>query len=753
MDGALRLAPAEIVRARIAEIVLGAERACGHLGAITLKPHQQAAVARIEAALAEFGGALLCDDVGMGKTFVATAVARGFSRILTVAPAALASMWRDALATTGTRSDFVTFERLSRATFQTPRKDYDLVIIDEAHHARNPATCRYRSLADLAREARIILLTATPVHNRMSEMLALLSLFLGSRARTLTSDELSRCVLRRERDGLAHDVAIPVVTPVVHREVADNPAIVEDLMALPPPIPLRDGGLGGALIGRGLVHQWASSEAALREAVRRRIAKAAALIASLETGYYPTARELETWSYCEGALQLGFPELLSSPTGDARTLLDAVRSHSDALQKFYARHRTARALDDQRADILIAIRQAHPKAKIVAFAQYAETVSMLFSRLANAIGTAMLTARGGVVAGGKLTRDDVLARFAPRASRAESPSLAEKIDLLLTTDLLSEGVNLQDADVVVHLDVPWTAARLEQRVGRVARMGSLHERVHVYLLRPPASAAALLRNELLVRGKWTKAKRAIGSSAEAPFALQPEAEKEGTLLESIPAKTERLRGMLESWRRPQLPSESHDVAVASVTAQRSGFVAAVSIRDEPLLLSSVSGCVTAELDSLIAACRLCDGKALETDSADYDVAIDQINRWFVHDLASISAGVAGSRSRARKRILARIESAIQSSPPHVRSRRSRAAAGARNVATSQHGAAIEAELEALVRSPLSDEDWLEAVAELEPTHRSSRRAAPRRSVLKIHALLLLRSTTRRSRPLRGPGSP
>jgi hypothetical protein len=666
-------------------------------------------------------------------------VARGFSRILVVAPAALASMWRDAVATTGTSADFVTFERLSR-TNEIPiaRKSYDLVIVDEAHHARNPATRRYRNLAKVAREARIILLTATPIHNRTGEMLALLSLSLGSRARTLTADELSRCVVRRERDGLAHDVVIPVVTPVVHRDVADNPAIVEELMALPPPIPLRDGGLGGALIARGLVHQWASSEAALREAMRRRIAKAAALTASLETGNYPNASELETWTYCEGAVQLGFPELLSSPTGDARTLLAAVRLHSAALRDFHARHRADRSLDDERVDILIEIRKAHTDAKIVAFAQYAETVSMLFARLAPSGGVAMLTARGGVVAGGKLARDEVLTRFAPRASRAESPSRAERIDLLLTTDLLSEGVNLQDANVVVHLDVPWTAARLEQRVGRVARLGSLHERVHVYLLRPLASAATLLRSEQLVRGKWTKAKHAIGSSAEAPFGLRAEAEKESSQLESIPAKTERLRGILESWRRPHLPWESHDVAVASVTSQRSGFVAAVSVQDDPLLLSCISGCVSAELGSLIAACCLCEGEELETDSADYEVAINQINRWFEHNCASTSAGVAGSRSRARKRLLTRIESAIQSAPPHVRTRRSRAAARARNVATSAHGAAIEAELEALVRSPLPDEDWLEAVAKLETTHRSSLSVFRPASDLKIHALLLLR---------------
>ena len=167
MDSALRLAPAQVVRARIAHTVLGPDQSCVRLGGITLKPHQQSAVARVEAALEEFGGALLSDDVGMGKTFVATAVSRRFSRILIVAPAALASMWREALAATGTSADFISFERLSRARecFGI-RPDHDVVIVDEAHHVRNPPTRRYRSLAKLVRDARVVLLTATPIHNR-----------------------------------------------------------------------------------------------------------------------------------------------------------------------------------------------------------------------------------------------------------------------------------------------------------------------------------------------------------------------------------------------------------------------------------------------------------------------------------------------------------------------------------------------------------------------------------------------------------
>jgi superfamily II DNA or RNA helicase len=726
-----------MVRARIAQVLLGEDQTCERYGGVTLKPHQQSAVARAEAALEEFGGVLLCDDVGMGKTFVATAIARRFSPILIVAPAALVSMWRDALTATDTTADFRTFEWLSRsnAGLASPAK-YDLVIIDEAHHVRNPRTRRYHNLATLARGAEIALLTATPIHNRPTELSALLSLFLGSRARTLTPGELGRCVVRREHHELPKEIAIPTILPPQHRQVADNPHIVQELMNLPPPLPVRDGGIGGALIGRGLVHQWASSEAALRKAVLRRIAKATALIVSLESGRYPTASELETWIYGEGALQLGFAELLSQPVQEASALLEAARSHADALREFHARHRSDTALDAERAEILAEVRAAHPGAKIVAFAQFAETVSMLFRRLSGRGGVAMLTARGGLVAGGTLTRDETLARFAPRAIRAEPPRLAERIDLLLATDLLSEGVNLQDAEVVIHLDLPWTAARMEQRVGRVARIGSLHQRVHVYLLRPPASADAVLRSELLVQRKWNAAKHVIGSSAEAPFARRVERE-ESSLPESVPAKAERLRRILESWRADTAP-ESSETCVATVHASPPGFVAAVTIEGKPLLITSISGCVSADLDAQIASSLRCEGEEPETNPEDYEVALKQIHIWFEHDLASASAGVAGSRSSARKRLLDRIDSAIQNAPPHIRTARSRVAARARDIATSQHGAALEVELGLLAHSPLPDHEWLATVAALGSAHPASRRVAQQSRTLTIHAVLLLR---------------
>src|SRR5690606_12398287 len=124
-------------------------------------------------------------------------------------------------------------------------------------------------------------------------------------------------------------------------------------------------------------------------------------------------------------------------------------------------------------------------ARIVAFSHSAETVRALFRQLRAVPGVAVLTGSGARVAGGLLSRTELLARFAPRAQGVRPAGKAEDVRLLLSTDLLSEGVNLQDANVVVHLDLPWTAARLAQRVGRVVRHGSPHRAVRVHTMGAP----------------------------------------------------------------------------------------------------------------------------------------------------------------------------------------------------------------------------------------------------------------------------
>jgi hypothetical protein len=708
-------------------------------------------------AIREFGGALLCDEVGMGKTFVAAAIAREYSAPIIVAPAALAQMWRDALAASDIQADFVSFENLSRLSANSPspqrptrgvsprqtlEREYDLVIVDEAHHARNHATRRHARLKHLTRDARVLLLSATPIHNRRAEMSAVLSLFLGSRARTLTAAEIARCVLRRGHAQIQSHALIPRVLPVRTLRVSDDASVVRDLMSFPDPVPVRNGGSGGVLIGRGLVHQWASSEAALHAALSRRIARAWGLIASLEAGTYPSEQELRAWTFDDGALQLGFPELLSAKVGDTNALLDSVRRHANALDAFRAQHGRQTVLDVQRARHLLAIRRSHPGAKIVAFSQYAPTVSMLYHQVQSIGGVAILTSQGARVSGGGLSRRDALARFAPDALRISRPPPSEAIDLLLTTDLLSEGVNLQDAQIIVHLDLPWTAARMEQRVGRVARMGSPHAVIHTYLLRPPASADALLGTESLITRKWDMARRVVGSSASSPLA-EPEDGQNNDHAQSTSQLTEILRAILESWRHPESTEEElsapgfrDEIFAAAIQSRESGFLAAVEFEQELQLVVSISGNVSTNIESQIAACKLGGVADVEASRWDVEQAQTDIRRWAETESASGLAGISSSKAPCRRRLVNRIDRAIEAAPPHSRTSRVTVAAQARAVVASQQSAAIEAELAALVDSDLADDEWLQAIAQVRPHDHSN---PPRASIcdLRIRALLLL----------------
>ncbi|HEX2780365.1 MAG TPA: hypothetical protein VHM30_12755, partial [Gemmatimonadaceae bacterium] len=140
--------PADEVRAWFARRMLGDGEAPERLHDVVLWPHQREAVVRIGDALEEFGGALLADDVGLGKTFVALAVAARYADPLVVAPAALRSVWTDAAHRAAMAIRFCSIEWLSRGGVLPARPG--ILVVDEAHHARNPATKRYAALARLA---------------------------------------------------------------------------------------------------------------------------------------------------------------------------------------------------------------------------------------------------------------------------------------------------------------------------------------------------------------------------------------------------------------------------------------------------------------------------------------------------------------------------------------------------------------------------------------------------------------------------
>jgi len=696
------------VRHVIAREATRGESVVERLGEISLRPHQKRAADRLVAILERHGGAMLAEPVGVGKTYTALAVAaRCAGPILVVAPASLREMWRDAARRCDLDVTIASFESFSRgkAAESVPA----FVIVDEAHRLRSPNTRRYTLIAELARQSQILLVTATPVHNRRDDLAAQLALFLGRVAWRLSDEGLTEYVVKdsgsllgtRPRLDGPHRIAL---------DVDDNS--LEQLLALPDPVPARDESFASALLTYGLLHQWASSRAALVAALRRRRARGVALLAALESGRRPTRVELSAWSQVDDALQLAFPEIVAAETPvdvNVEALLIAVDRHNAAIEALLRSLRTSVDPDDARAAALLRIRAAHPGARIIAFCQYAETVHALRTRLARERGIAALTAAGGRVAGGAISRDAVIAQFAPPGSSHSPSPESERIDLLVTTDLLSEGLNLQEASVIVHLDLPWNPARLDQRVGRAWRLGSRHEAVVVYMIGAPASAERLLGIETRLRDKLSLAQRTIGVAGQILPSLFGEPPRKHGLAEQRGA----FDSLLRTWLQPgESAGRWSDCPVAAVASDRQGFLALVRSERGPTLVADLGNGPSASTPVVARAIESC-GSGLEATLRHdrVEAILNEVARWVSTRRAAATVDLgAVTAARSRKATLVRVAQALARTPRHRRSSIAPLADAARAVAVAPLGEGAERILETLADAPLPDEAWLRSIA-------------------------------------------
>jgi superfamily II DNA or RNA helicase len=720
MSVTARMSEAELLlasaRATISRELLDLARSPLTIGDITLFPHQRRAVARAKLLIHTAGGAMIADATGLGKTFIALAIAADVEQPLIVAPAALLDSWRGATSRAGVASQFVSIERLGRGRW-CANGDPRLLVIDEAHHFRNPRTQRYAALAALCDRRDVLLLSATPLQNRRDDLVAQLALFLGDAAKAASDDDLARLIVRRR--AVDAGLRLPAVDGPRRVELPRTDDLLDELLSLPAPIPGSDEGEAGALVTYTLLRQWASSRAALLGALRRRLAKAIALMATLETGHWPSRRELSSWSCHDDAVQLALPELLA-PLGTTEPfitpLLDAVRTHADGLRALLARLRVSEDPDPLRADALVAICDAHPSARVIAFSQYSETVrSIAHLLMTRRRGVAELTARGGRVAGGRISRREILAQFAPAADSVSSLR-AEQISLLITTDVLSEGLDLQRASVIVHLDLPWNPARLEQRVGRVRRLGSSHEVVYVYAMTPPASSERVLHVEARLRAKLSLAARVVGLDAPTVDRML---EREPF---APPELTSEIFGVIDSWRDHPAAQCGGTPVVAAATAPHDGLLVLAVAGEERLLLARL-GASPLTLDSSVVArvVAYCSRTAVTLSESDRASALSAVAEWARRWSARQRLRVmtrAGARLRARAAGL--ITERLASAPRHERAALATLVSRARRVLGLPLSAGAERALARLVVGTQIDSHWLEEVARL-AEHRGEHR--------------------------------
>lgn len=435
-----------------------------------LLQHQQEAYCWAIDTINQFGGALLADDVGMGKTRVAAAVAAhyaGEGGIVAVIPPSLEKQWRETFALFSVEAAITSRHRLwNRSSTRRAR----LVVVDEAHFFRNTRTRGWAALRRLCTGARVLLVTATPFWNRARDIEALVSLFahdgdfrcsgvasfsdsFAEHDRTGIGSVIGSVVLMRTRNatpargGTIERRMIEWQAPRRDREISD---LLETLS-----FPLMESTTHAGLVRSFLRLRLASSHEALAASLRRQrryVERAAALA---RRGFRVNRSSVAISRDAPLFQELLFPDLFS---GIDRS--DTV--HSEELTEELERVRNVES--NLRSEPCRMVRLAallmNRRVPTVIFAGAIETAEALREFLIQReFNVATVTSLRSWVLNERSGRENAIAAFTDGS-----------VELLIATDLAGEGYDMRRAERIIHYDLPWSPVRLHQREGRAWRL-------------------------------------------------------------------------------------------------------------------------------------------------------------------------------------------------------------------------------------------------------------------------------------------
>lgn len=197
-------------------------------------------------------------------------------------------------------------------------------------------------------------------------------------------------------------------------------------------------------------------------------------------------------------------------------LRDDLQHDSELIKAMLGRFGTWQVETDSKLHALRdLIEQKHANDKVLVFTEYKDTAYYIAEGLQK-LGVENVAA----VAGDTDDPASYARRFSPvsnrvpteQASDAEAPAQngSDELRVLVATDVLSEGQNLQDAHVVVNYDLPWAIIRLIQRAGRVDRVGQVHHEVNVYLI-SHQTVERTLKLRSRIRERLESAAKAFGA--------------------------------------------------------------------------------------------------------------------------------------------------------------------------------------------------------------------------------------------------
>jgi superfamily II DNA or RNA helicase len=400
------------------------------------------------------GRVLLADEVGLGKTIEAGMVLKEYilrgmaERILILTPASLVGQWRDEMeakfgiecATSHDpllRSDPAAFwaqPRVIASIASARRKEqaeilsglhYDVVVVDEAHHLRDQSSASYQ-LVNRLQKRFLLLLSATPVQNSLLELYNLLTL-------------LQPGIFKTQKEFRS-----VYMVPGKPREPANRDRL-RDLM-------------------RGVMVRNTRALAALHMP-RRHASTLRATPDAAEAACYEelTALIRESASGGEGTHRLSLQHLLAAAGSSPGAAAAAIERFAERRPKdkrwtdLLARTR-AIAAGAKEAALLRLVAQ-NPGEKKLVFVHHRDSLSHLADRLRR--------------------QKTPFALFSGDMSGPQKDAAVEafrdNVPILLCTESGGEGRNLQFCNTLINFDIPWNPMAIEQRIGRIDRIGQTRE--------------------------------------------------------------------------------------------------------------------------------------------------------------------------------------------------------------------------------------------------------------------------------------
>ncbi|MGL4999002.1 MAG: helicase-related protein, partial [Cetobacterium sp.] len=141
--------------------------------------------------------------------------------------------------------------------------------------------------------------------------------------------------------------------------------------------------------------------------------------------------------------------------------------------------------------------------KKIIFTESQETADYLKEELKKSLGEPLITFTGK---SNVSLKDKIRANFDPNYKKAKD----DTYNILITTDVLAEGINLHRANVLINYDLPWNPTRIMQRVGRINRVGTLHDKLHVYNFFPTTKSNEHLTLKDNITAKITSFQKTLG---------------------------------------------------------------------------------------------------------------------------------------------------------------------------------------------------------------------------------------------------